>query len=139
VLHILSKWLSPARFEQSETAEPFRLTVSQGDIFEIVGRVGAGKSYFLNEVIVESLLNGIEVVYLDGNCNLNSLLFRLSQEASRNPVFPRQSINLRCLPFKNQAELIMLLHSLGNWNAEHPHRKPWIFIDSLNRTDEVEI
>jgi hypothetical protein len=44
---------------------------------------------------------------------------------------------MKTFSFKTQTELLMTLHALGDWNAQNPDRKPWIFVDSLIRTDET--
>lgn len=97
-----------------------------------MGRAGAGKSLFLNEIVVECLANSIEVLFLDGSNNLPSLLHRVQQETALRLVNPK----LRHFSFGSQSELIMILHSVGEWYSRRPEARPWVVIDCLGRSEE---
>ena len=50
-----------------------------GSIIEIVGRANGGKSYLLNEMIVECMKARHKIIYLDSNQNFQKLSLRIAQ------------------------------------------------------------
>lgn len=91
-------------------------------------------------MIIECLSQGVKVIYFDGANNLNPLVYRIQQENIYNPNFSEISPDIHAINFKNQTELNMMLHALGSWHVDNgdKNKKPWIFIDSLNRSEDYD-
>lgn len=94
--HIFEKWGSDRKTS---------LTLCSGDVIELLGRINSGKSYLLNRMILECLKAEREVIFLDGNYNLPSLLNLLHSEG-QPPTF-------RHFSFRGQAQLSMYLQALA--------------------------
>jgi ABC-type phosphate/phosphonate transport system ATPase subunit len=59
-------------------------SIGSCSIVEIVGRANGGKSYLLNEMIVECIKAKQKIIYLDSNQNFEKLSLRIAQELQTN-------------------------------------------------------
>lgn len=109
-------------------------TVNSNNVVEIIGRANGGKSHFLNEILIECLIAGQKVIYLDSNRNIDKLASRIDKEIKAQTL-NGETIWLKHFEYRTMSELCMLLHCLGN-KLTKTTEIYFIFIDCIGRSEE---
>ena len=67
-------------------------SINSTSIVEIIGRANGGKTFLLNEIIVECIKNKQKIIYLDSNHNFEKLSLRIGQELNQNTDLKEEDI-----------------------------------------------